>query len=107
MEDKWDIESQLLLAVLEAEERDEVVYDRFRRILRSDEIKSYQRKNKFKFLDSTMLQTGDQIGELFLESQTILREPLELLWRDYLDGCINNLEIKRRSVDGGCKPSER
>jgi len=106
MEDKWNIESQLLLAVLEAEERDEVVYDRFRCILRSDEVKSYQYKSQSKSLDRIMVRTGDQIWELFLECQTILREPLELLWRDYLDGGINNLEIKRWSVDRRYKPNE-
>ena len=44
MEDERDIEPQLLLAVLEAEERDEVVYERLHCIFRSDQVKSYQRK---------------------------------------------------------------
>jgi len=37
------------------------------------------------------VRTGDQIRELLLESQAILREPLEFLWCDYLDGGIDNL----------------
>lgn len=50
MEDEWYIESQLLLAVLEAKEGDEVIYDRFRCILRTDEVKSCKRKHKLKYL---------------------------------------------------------
>lgn len=38
-----------------------------------------------------MVRTSDQIRELLLESQAILRVPIELLWCDYLDGGINNL----------------
>ena len=114
MEDKWYVESQLLLAVFEAEERDEVVYDRLRCIFRSDEVKSYARTNRFRFLSAgpttltgSIPRTSDQIGELFLESQAILRVPLELLWCDKLDSGINNLGRKRRSVDRVCKSSER
>jgi len=46
MEDERYFKTQLLLAVHEAEEWDEVIYDRFRRIFcrRTDEVKSYQRK---------------------------------------------------------------
>jgi len=44
MEDERYFKTQLLLTIYEAEEWDEVVYDRFRRIFRTDEVKSYQRK---------------------------------------------------------------
>ena len=44
MEYERDIETQLLLTLLEAEEWDEVVYQRFRGIFWTDEVKSYQRK---------------------------------------------------------------
>jgi len=39
MEDEWNFKTQLLLAVHKAEEWDEVVYDRFRRIFWTDQIK--------------------------------------------------------------------
>ena len=44
MEDERYIESLLLLSVFEAEERDEVVYERLHCIFRSDQVKSYQHK---------------------------------------------------------------
>jgi hypothetical protein len=36
-------------------------------------------------------RTSDQVGELLLESQTILGEPVEFFWGDYLDGGIDYL----------------
>ena len=86
MEDKWDIESQLFLAVPEAEERDYVVYDWFRCILRSDEVESYRRKNQSEppgGADRITVRTGDQIGELFLESKTVLPDTGENLMTSY------------------------
>ena len=41
-----------------------------------------------------MTQTSNQIRELLLEGQTILREPIEFLWCDHLDGGINDLREK-------------
>ena len=40
MEDERDIKTQLLLTVHKAEEWDEVIYDRFRRIFWTDQVKS-------------------------------------------------------------------
>ena len=49
MEDERDIKVQLLLAVHEAKEWDEVVYKRFRHIFRTDKVKSYSTNAKVEF----------------------------------------------------------
>jgi hypothetical protein len=41
-----------------------------------------------------MARTSDQLRELLLEGKTILREPIKFLWRDHLDGGINDLREK-------------
>jgi len=49
MEDKRDIETQLLLTVHKSEEWDEVVYDRFRRIFWANQVESCDTKIKTDF----------------------------------------------------------
>ena len=71
MEYEGYIKAQLPLTVLEAEERNEIIDDRFRGILRTDQVETYKRK-KPGFLRGASakitIRTSDQIGELLLES---------------------------------------
>ena len=49
MEKERDIKTQLFLTVHEAEEWDKVVYERFRRIFWTDQVKSYSTNTRVEF----------------------------------------------------------
>ena len=49
MEKERDIETQFFLTVHEAEEWDEIVYQRFRRIFWTDQVKSYSTNTRVEF----------------------------------------------------------
>jgi hypothetical protein len=76
MEYEGYINTELLLTFLEAEQRDEVINDRFRGIFRTDQVESYKNGIPFGHLErrprtwcvEDTVRTSDQIRELLLES---------------------------------------
>jgi hypothetical protein len=54
-----------------------------------------------------MARTSDQLRELLLEGKTILREPIKFLWRDHLDGGINDLREKAMVSEERVKTERR